>query len=212
MLEGLSTGLKRQIGKGLRFVILSAGSDQGFVESARLVYPAKKNTGDYHDEMDSRRFEEWFKSQLLPNIKEDSVVVMGNASYHSRKREKIPITSSKKEEFKIWLTSRGIEYPEKSLKIELIKIDDSVRSKYTIYEVDETAKEKNIIECRLPPYHCELNPIELVWSLLKRHIAVHNISFHVKEMQSLIEKAFEVITTDNWASYCQHFQKVEDNI
>ncbi|KAG8227919.1 hypothetical protein J437_LFUL011847 [Ladona fulva] len=31
-------------------------------------------------------------------------------------------------------------------------------------------------------------------------------------MQSLIEKAFEVITTDNWASYCQHVQKLEDNM
>ncbi|KAG8239745.1 hypothetical protein J437_LFUL017385 [Ladona fulva] len=105
MLEVLSTGLKRTTGRGPRFVILSARSDQGFVENARLVYPAKKNTGDYHDEMDS----------------------------------------SKKEEFKIWLTSKGIEYPEKSLKIELIKIVDSVRSKYTTYELDETAKEKNII-------------------------------------------------------------------
>ncbi|KAG8227918.1 hypothetical protein J437_LFUL011846 [Ladona fulva] len=94
MLEGLSTGLKRPTGRAPRFVILSAGNDQGFVENARLVYPAKKNTGDYHDEMDSRRFEEWFKSQLLPNIKEDPVVVMDSASYHSRKREKIPISSS----------------------------------------------------------------------------------------------------------------------
>ncbi|KAG8229932.1 hypothetical protein J437_LFUL009189 [Ladona fulva] len=103
--------------KGPRFIILSAGSDQGFVENARLVYLAKENTGDYHDEIDSsRRFEEWFKSQLLPNIKEDSVVVMDNASYHR------------------------IEYPEKRLKIELIKIVDSVRSKYTTYEVDETAR------------------------------------------------------------------------
>ncbi|KAG8228889.1 hypothetical protein J437_LFUL007626 [Ladona fulva] len=74
MLERLSTGLKRPTGRGPRFVILSARSDQGFVENARLVYPAKKNAGDYNEEMDSRRFEEWFKSQLLPNIKEDSVV------------------------------------------------------------------------------------------------------------------------------------------
>ncbi|KAG8240405.1 hypothetical protein J437_LFUL002548 [Ladona fulva] len=194
MLEGLSTGLKRLTGRGPRFVILSAGSNQEFVENARLVYPAKKNTGDYHDEMDSRRFEEWFKSQLLLNIKEDSVVVMNNESYYSRKQEKIPISSR-------------IEYPEKSLKIELIKIVDSVWSKYTTYEVDKMAKEKNIILRRLPRYHCKLNPIELVWSQLKRYIAVHNISFHVKEMQSLIEKAFEVIATDNWASYCQHVQK-----
>ncbi|KAG8239093.1 hypothetical protein J437_LFUL011701 [Ladona fulva] len=132
MLEGLSIDLKRPTGRGPRFVILSAGSDQGFVENARLVYPAKKHTdGD-------------LRNGLNPNFHPTSrktVFIMDNASYHSGKPEKIPISSSKKEEIKIWLTSKGIEYPEKSLKIKLIKINDSVWSKYTTYEVDEKANE-----------------------------------------------------------------------
>ncbi|KAG8231593.1 hypothetical protein J437_LFUL012285, partial [Ladona fulva] len=71
--------------------------------------------------MDSRRLEEWFKSQLLPNIREDSIIVLDNASYHR------------------------VEYPEKVLKTELIKTVDSVWSKFITYEVDETTKKKIII-------------------------------------------------------------------
>jgi len=40
---------------------------------------------DYHKEMDSHNFELWFKNTLLPNLKPNSVILMDNAPYHSRK-------------------------------------------------------------------------------------------------------------------------------
>ena len=40
------------------------------------------STGDYHNEMCGESFEEWFKSQLLPNIPPSSLIVMDNAPYH----------------------------------------------------------------------------------------------------------------------------------
>ena len=61
-----------------------------------------------------------------------------------------------------WLTARGIEYPEHALKREL----------YT-----EMAKAAGHEVVRLPPYHCELNPIELAWSQLKRFIKENNTLF-----------------------------------
>ncbi|KAG8239686.1 hypothetical protein J437_LFUL016316 [Ladona fulva] len=133
-------------------------------------FTSQKRSGDYYDEMDSQRFEDWLKVKLLPNINEGSVVLMDNATYHSRKKEKIPTPSSHKMEIKTWL---------KSKEIELLGLINSVRDKYTSYEVDEMAKEKDIL-CRIPPYHCELNAIELVWSQLKRDIASHNVSFRPK--------------------------------
>ena len=48
-----------------------------------LLYFAPKNTGDYHDEITAEHSEEWFASELLPNIQPNSLVVMDNASYHS---------------------------------------------------------------------------------------------------------------------------------
>lgn len=211
-LEGLSTGLKAPTARGPRFVIVHAGGDHGFVPNAKLVFLAKKKSADYHDEMSSDRFEEWFKTQLIPNVEEGTVIAMDNASYHSRKQEKIPTSSSTKAEMHSWLTSKGIEYPDKSLKVELLQIINTVRQKYTRYEVDEVGKVNNVTVCRLPPYHCELNPIEMVWSQLKRHVATHNVDFKASKMQELINSAFESISSKDWENYCRHVQKVEDEM
>jgi hypothetical protein len=53
----------------------------GFIKDAKLVFLAKRNSADYHDEMDSKRFEKWFQDQLLPNSRPGSVIVMDNAAY-----------------------------------------------------------------------------------------------------------------------------------
>ena len=48
-------------GKGKRLIILHAGGDSGFVDSAGLVFVGNTKSSDYHDEMNSRHFNEWFK-------------------------------------------------------------------------------------------------------------------------------------------------------
>ena len=40
----------------------------------------------YSGTMDSRLFEFWFVNQLLPSLDKGSVIVMDNASFHSKKR------------------------------------------------------------------------------------------------------------------------------
>ena len=40
----------------------------------------------YNGTMDSRVFEFWFSTQLLPSLKQGTVIVMDNASFHSKKR------------------------------------------------------------------------------------------------------------------------------
>lgn len=124
-----------------------------------------KSTGDYHDEMNAEQFEEWFRDTctLIPNLKPSSLIVIDNASYHSRRLEKVPTTNSRKKEMQDWLLAHGIQYPEKALKRELIALIrlSNPQPKYT---VDEIAKTFGHEVVRLPPYHCELNPIELCWS------------------------------------------------
>jgi hypothetical protein len=78
-------------------VIVHAGGKNGFIKNAKSVFLAKRNSADYHDVMDSKRFEKWFQDQLLPNIRPGSVIVMDNAAHHSRKFELLPTTSWRKE-------------------------------------------------------------------------------------------------------------------
>jgi transposase len=78
-------GLKVPVGKGSRLIICHAGSAKhGFLEGAGLIFQSKKaraNT-DYHQEMNSEVFKEWF-IDMLRGLEEGCVIVMDNASYHS---------------------------------------------------------------------------------------------------------------------------------
>lgn len=60
---------------------------------------------------------------------------------------------------------------------------------------------------RLPPYHCDLNPIELIWALAKRKVASQNVGS--KDIKKLTEEAFESITADDWKNCCEHIKKIE---
>jgi hypothetical protein len=68
----------------------------GFINDAKLVFLSKKNSTDYHDEMDSERFEKRFQDQILPNIRPGSAIIMDNAAYHSHKSELLPTTAWRK--------------------------------------------------------------------------------------------------------------------
>ena len=68
-----------------------------------------------------------------------------------------------------WLTAHQIEFPECALKQALYAIIKSTNPTPK-YAVDEMAKAAGHEVVRLPPYHCELNPIELAWSQVKQYI------------------------------------------
>ena len=57
------------------------------------------------------------------------------------------------------------------LKVELLALVKLHKKPYTKYIVDEMARDHHKIVLRLPPYHCELNPIELVWAEIKNYVA-----------------------------------------
>lgn len=105
--------------KGARFIIVHAGTKNGFVSGASLLFQANKKIGDYHDEMNSENFTKWFKNQLLPNIEPNSIIVMDNAPYHSVEINKAPNSNTKKADIQNWLKTNNIAFEENMLKAEL---------------------------------------------------------------------------------------------
>jgi predicted O-methyltransferase YrrM len=73
----------------------------GFVEDGLLVFESRKQ-GDYHEDMNAQVFENWFQN-ILEKLEDGAVIVMDNASYHSRLAEKTPVSSWKKAQIKEWL-------------------------------------------------------------------------------------------------------------
>lgn len=54
--KGLTTGQKTPSGKGKRLIVVHIGSTEGFVVGGLLVFKSKKNSGDYHEEMNGDTF------------------------------------------------------------------------------------------------------------------------------------------------------------
>ena len=88
-------GWKVPSGKGQRLIVVHAGGVEGWVVSADLVFRSKTNSADYHDEINSEHFMEWFTIQLLPNIPQDSIIIVDNATYHNKQKDKPPTTANR---------------------------------------------------------------------------------------------------------------------
>ena len=79
---------KIRSGKGKRLIVLHAGTrSEGLIDGCDLVFLAKSKDGDYYQEMISVVLLEWFENSLMPSLKNHSLVVFDNASYHNVKTE-----------------------------------------------------------------------------------------------------------------------------
>ncbi|KAJ8969535.1 hypothetical protein NQ317_008615 [Molorchus minor] len=148
--------------------------------------------------MNAQRFEAWFTG-ILGYLPDGAVIVMDNASYHSRRCEKIPTSSTRKQDMRDWLTSKGIAYEEQMIKAELLQLIASFRQNFdNKHVVDEMAVSQNKVVLRLPPYHCELNPIELIWAQIK------------DEKVNSGSRGYNV-TEENWSNCVRHVIEKEEN-
>lgn len=209
-LEGLSTGLKAPSGKGRRLIITHIGSETGFLDGGLEIFQSKK-TNDYHEEMDAAHFEKWL-SQILNKIEPGSVIVMDNAPYHSRRLEKLPTTSWRKGDIIKWLQEKQIPFEETMLKVQLLDIVKVHKPKFVKYVVDEMALERGVTILRLPPYHCELNPIELIWAQIKNEVARRNKTFKLNDVQELLQIAISNVLPQTWQNCLRHILKEEQRM
>ncbi|KAE9521967.1 hypothetical protein AGLY_017640 [Aphis glycines] len=210
-LKGLSTGPKNPSGKGKRLIVVHIGSADGFVEGGLLCFESKKNTADYHDEMNGDTFYEWFCG-ILPRLKENSIIVMDNASYHSVKKDPVPTVAWKKEDIINWLKSKDIVFDKPMVKFRLLDKVNEIKPLHTKYVIDEEALKTNRHVLRLPPYHAELNPIELAWSVVKNHVKQNNTTFKLNDVKKLLIEGVQKVTSDMWANFVSHTIKEEDKL
>lgn len=177
------------------------------------MFATNRTTGDYHGDMDSNQFESWL-TNLLSLLEEPSVLVMDNASYHNRSRIKYPRPNAswKKQDIKNYLTKAGIEVEENLLKSELLAIAiQDVPGK--VYVVDELIAAHGHKVLRLPPYHCQYNAIEMVWSQAKRYFDVHigEHGYGHEKVLSMWDEALKQVSAENWKSYISHVEQlIED--
>ncbi|KAL5007367.1 hypothetical protein ScPMuIL_016173 [Solemya velum] len=200
-------------GKGSRLIVLDAGSSRtGFIPDVGLVFESKTNSQDYHDEMNSKHFLDWFTNTLMPALDSPSVIVMDNAPYHNTKTKEsaFPKTCSTKGDICTWLTQRGVTYHHNEIKAELLQ-RVKIHKPPQMYETDAIAMEHGHEVLRLPVRHCELNPIELIQGEEKMYVASRNCTFKLRDVKTLFMEARGHITREKWEKAENHVIKcVED--
>ena len=103
-----------------------------------------------------------------------------------------------------------MEYPESALKRELFQLIRGSNPKPK-FVVDEMAKAVGHEVVRLPPYHCELNPIELAWSQVKHNIKKINKLFTLTAVKELTYGGIDQVGVMEWKKLIEHIQsKFED--
>lgn len=202
--------LHSPLGKGKRLIVCHAGSSKGFINAPPLIFQSKK-TNDYHEEMNSEIFEAWFFEVLVPAIPSGSTIIMDNAPYHSRIKDKAPTSNSRKSEMIEWLNKKNISHPIDAKRPELYDLVKTHKPTLKTYEIDSKASELGFKILRLPPYHCQYNPIEMVWSALKGYVKQKNTTFKLKDVEQLFMEALCTVTPEKWANYVSHVKKVVDN-
>ena len=59
----------------------------------------------------------------------------------------------------------------------------------------------------LPPHHCELNPIELAWSQVKRYIKENDQLFTLTAVKELTCICIDQVGPANWKKLVEHVER-----
>ena len=97
MVKGWKDDMKEEtmtvlVGKGDRFMLLQAGNSKEFIPAFFCLL--KKNE-EYYKEINHDMFCNRFKDSLIKNLKKSSVIIIDNASYHSKVLDKAATMSSR---------------------------------------------------------------------------------------------------------------------
>ncbi|KAH9640050.1 hypothetical protein HF086_017611 [Spodoptera exigua] len=190
-----------------RWIVVHGGGENGFVNGAELIYKCKSNSGDYHHEMNTANFKKWILEKLIPNLPLNSIVVLDNAPYHSTQIEKPPTGVATNGAIRQWLLNHNITFDERMTKSEMYHLlhINKLPKKYLI---DELFKEHGHEVVRLPPYMCDLNPIEYVWNLVKQRVANKNINQAEREIEKLTRDAITSISESDWKKEVNHVDRL----
>jgi transposase len=202
--------VQKPTGQGERLIIINAITKDGWVPNAQLTYKSTKKTGDYHGQVNYDLFSKWFQEKLLPNIPENSLIIMDNAPYHNVLSPcSAPISTSKKEYMRFWLAKNNAPVSDDCLKPEMIELLKKIAPAPT-YAIDLIAEQAGHEVLRTPPYHPELQPIETCWGIVKNQVA-RNCDFTMANLLLQLDAAFSSVTKQTCEGLIKKIRLIEDD-
>lgn len=123
---------------------------------------------------------------MLMNLEEQSIIVMDNASYHSSLVENYPKSNSRKTD---------VQQQRKKQ-----------RKKYKLNELTFQMGQEVV---RFPPYHCQYNPIELIWAKVKGKAAEKKSTFIITDVEAF--EQIDAVSREDRAKCGTHCVKIQED-
>ncbi|CAK1595314.1 unnamed protein product [Parnassius mnemosyne] len=177
-----------------------------------FVSPRKKRKMSHFSVSEKQQRPIYYLDETWVNAGHTVGKVWEDTTVQSRKQAFLEVTSWKKIDIQEWLSSKQISFEAKETKVQLLKKVKDVKIQYQSYVVDELAKAVGVEVLRLPPYHCELNPIELVWADVKGYVARKNTTFKMADVKKLLQQALGNISAEKWQNCISHVKKEESKL
>ncbi|KAF0759151.1 hypothetical protein AaE_003744 [Aphanomyces astaci] len=170
-------------GRRLCFVagIMSDGEENSRLLGLEIFQGGKCQPKDYHGMFTHAFFVDWFGDLLeeLEKLQKYGVIIaMDNAKYHSDGQCKIPN----------WVHEEGGHRSTRPVVWAALKdhIDRAVKS-----EVESMAMERGHLVAWTPPYHSDLQPIEMVWSDVKGKVGrQYTVTTSFEDVRVRLDAAF----------------------
>lgn len=195
------------IDRSNRVIILHACKETGFIENVQLIFEANERTEGYDGHMNYRTYEKWLIEKLLPNITQNSVIILDNSSYNSTEQNKMPSKYATKATMISWLEKNGVPVNPHMYKGELYNLLAKYKNCEKIYCIDEMLKAKGHTVLRLPPYMFILNPMELVWEKVESKIRKAD---YPQDIKMIVTEAMNSITVEDWEQFYSDVIKIEN--
>ncbi|ETV97368.1 hypothetical protein H310_09703 [Aphanomyces invadans] len=121
----------------------------------------------------------------------------------------VPTKPKRKADNQEWLRGKDIAYEAYMVKAELLELVARNRGKPVYSSQLIATKNYGHILYFKPPYHLELQPIELVWGMVKNRVALRP-SKNVAELEERLWTLFGEVNSHDWVSSYRKAQNYED--
>jgi hypothetical protein len=85
------------------------------------------------------------------------------------------------------------------------------KPRFKTFKIDALLAEHGHSALRVPLYHPDLNPIELIWASIKEYVVRKKVSFRLDDAMKLAEEKFNIVTEEEWISRCNNARQCEQN-
>ncbi|RHZ40697.1 hypothetical protein DYB31_016267 [Aphanomyces astaci] len=185
--------------KGRRLCFIAAIMANGRDDSKLLTYDVleggRKQPKDYHAMFNHAYFVAWFQ-RLLDDVsalqKTNAIIVLDNAKYHKGLPDDTPKGAWTKARMLAACETYGIELDVKEYRSTLWAKLKTYVTANVVPVIVQMAKDRGHDVVFTPPYHSDLQPIEMVWSFVKGAVGrQYDTSTKFPDVRERLDREFD---------------------